>query len=147
MSSEPPDERRVFPEDVLAALLDYAARAREEPGGPEAEEARHFKTYDFDLQEIFAELTSQYDVLNRYFLFTTSGPEPFSPALNNALSELQLGGVIARQNPEYQVLVLKRTGHEYVEEELQGVLEEEFSDEDMAQLRQAAHDFNDRVLG
>lgn len=135
------NERRVFAEDVLVALLYFAVQERE------GDDLREFKSYDFDLQAIFSSLTEEYPVLKKYFLFSKSGPKPFSPALNNALSELQLGGLIARQNPEYQVLVVKPTAQRYVQDHLLEVLEDELSGEELQDLQRAAHDFEERVAG
>src|ERR1700686_4667204 len=67
-----------------------------------------FRGHDFQLQEIFGELSrdGKFPILSG-FVFSDSGPEPYSPVLNESVSKLQLSGLIGRENPDYEVLFLR----------------------------------------
>src|SRR5947209_8619567 len=93
--ADPKAETKLLPDDILDALLVLAQRKR-------GVERLAFRGHDSDLQSIFSELSRTYGLLNNYFVFSSTGPAPFSPALNESISRLQLSGFIGRENPDYQ---------------------------------------------
>jgi hypothetical protein len=120
---------------VLSAILTLA---KKESGMPRFA----FRGHDFQLQEIFSELarTDEYPILST-FVFADSGPEPYSPVLNESVSRLQLSGLIGRENPDYEVLFLRPSAEQFFHE----VLEHEFSPVEIDQLRRIASVFLKRV--
>ena len=91
------------------------------------------------MQEIFLQL-KKYSLLET-FVFSDSGPIPYSPILNESVSRLQLSGLVGRYNPNYEVVFLTPAAEKYYDE----VLEQQFSTEDKTQLEQIAEDFLVRV--
>jgi len=102
----------VLPDHVLSAILTLAKR--------ESGRSRFaFRGHDFQLQEIFSELvrTKKFPILGR-FVFSDTGPEPYSPVLNESVSKLQLAGLIGRENPDYAVLFLRPSSEKFFDEDL-----------------------------
>ena len=120
---------------VLAAILTLA---KKRSGLPRLA----FRGHDFELQEIFNDLsrTGKYPIL-RGFVFSDSGPDPYSPVLNESVSKLQLSGLIGRENPDYKVLFLRPAAERYYDEVLAG----RFAEEDQRQLAEVAREFLGRV--
>ncbi len=127
----------VLPDDVLSAVLELARR---EIG----KERLAFSGHDEDLQRIFSEISqdSKYDLL-RLFVFSTStsGPRPYSPALSDSVSKLQLAGLLGRQNPDYEVLFTTPSATRFYDE----VLSHKFSRGQIDQLREVARKFLTRI--
>jgi hypothetical protein len=124
-----------LPDDILGAILELA---RLETHGKRLA----FRGHDVDLQRIFHELSQNPDYgLLRQFVFSSSGPRPYSPALSDSVSKLQLGGLLARENPDYEVLVVTSPATRFYKE----VLSRQFSTAEMDQLRQIAKDFLSKV--
>jgi hypothetical protein len=94
-------EQKLLPEDILSGILAVASKQVNNSRLP-------FKGHDSKLQQVFLRLKNQTkaDLLNA-FVFSDSGPIPYSPALNEAVSKLQLAGMIGRENPNYEVLFLR----------------------------------------
>ncbi|GEM_PF-2604882 len=64
-------------------------------------------------------------VILRCFVFSDSGPVPFSPTLEESIGRLSLGGLVSRydtQNPE--ILRINPAGEEYFQKEIQPHLNE-----------------------
>jgi hypothetical protein len=101
-----------------------------------------FRSHDFQLQEIFNDLrsTGSYPLLEA-FVFSDSGPEPYSPTLNESVSRLQLSGLIGRENPDYEVVFLRPAADRFFAE----VLEQELDPNKIAQLTEVASKFLERV--
>jgi hypothetical protein len=130
----------VLPDHILAAVLTLAKRELEKSS---ATERLAFRSHDYQLQEIFHELQQEkkYSILEP-FVFSDSGPEPYSPALSESVSRLQLSGLIGRENPEYQVVFLRPAADQFYDE----VLSTEFgAPEIQQQLTEIASRFLDRV--
>ncbi len=125
----------VLPDDVLSAVLELARR---EIG----KERLAFSGHDEDLQRIFWELSqdSKYDLL-RLFVFSSSGPRRYSPALSDSVSKLQLAGLLGRQNPDYEILFTTPSATRFYDE----VLLNKFSREQIDQLRDVARNFLTRI--
>ena len=123
----------VLPDDILAALFVIAKKKS-------SKERFAFRGHDYQLQEIFLELSKKYSLLET-FVFSDSGPIPYSPILNESVSRLQLSGLVGRENPNYEVVFLTPAAEKYYAE----VLEQQFSAEDITQLEQIAQDFLGRV--
>ena len=130
----------ILPDHVLSAVL---ALAKRELVSQDKNRTRlAFRSHDFQLQEIFSELgkTGKYPVLES-FVFSDSGPEPYSPALNESVSRLQLSGLIGRENPDYEVVFLRPAADRFFDD----VLKLEFDDSQMKQLAEVASLFLKRV--
>ena len=133
----------VLPDHVLAAVLTLAHKelARREGKEPNAKRLA-FRSHDFQLQEIFSELRKdgKYTVLDT-FVFSDTGPEPYSPALNESVARLQLSGLIGRENPDYEVVFLRDAADRFYDE----VLSFEFGAREIQQLTEVASEFLHRV--
>lgn len=131
----------VLPDHVLSAVLTLAQRELVERVG-EGKKRFAFRSHDFQLQEIFHELqeSGRYPILNA-FVFSDSGPEPYSPALSESVSRLQLSGLIGRENPDYEIVFLRPAADEFFNK----VLSKEFSAPEIGQLTEIATEFLKRV--
>ena len=128
-------ETTILPDHILAAVLVMAKKKLSEP-------RLAFRGHDFKLQEIFHELrnSKKYPILDA-FVFSDSGPEPYSPALNESVSRLQLSGLIGRENPDYEVVFLQDSADRFFDDVLRG----EFSKNQLDQLADIAARFLERV--
>ena len=129
-----------LPDHVLAAVLTLAQRELEKTSG---HKRLAFRSHDFQLQEIFSELqrAKKYSILDA-FVFSDSGPEPYSPALSESVSRLQLSGLIGRENPDYEVVFLRQAADQFYDD----VLSSEFGDPEIQrQLTEIASEFLHRV--
>ncbi len=125
----------ILPDHILAAVLTLAKQ--------ESKQRRFaFQSYDFQLQEIFHDLqkAKKYPLLDA-FVFSDSGPEPYSPVLNESVSRLQLSGLIGRENPDYEVVFLQDAADQFYKE----VLSFEFGAPEIQQLTEIASQFLHRV--
>ncbi len=95
----------ILPDHILSAVLALAQDQFHEKTG---KDRLAFRSHDYQLQEIFSDLrkTNKYPLLDA-FVFSDSGPEPYSPALNESVSRLQLSGLIGRENPDYEVVFVQ----------------------------------------
>jgi hypothetical protein len=131
----PVTQPAILPDHILAAVLTLAKK--------ESKETRFaFQSYDFQLQKVFNELqkTKKYSLLDA-FVFSDSGPEPYSPVLNESVSRLQLSGLIGRENPDYEVVFLQEAADQFYNE----VLSFEFGAPEIQQLTEIASQFLRRV--
>jgi len=136
----PAAQRAFLPDHILSAVLTLA---KQELGKAEQNPKRlAFRSHDFQLQEIFSELqkTKNYPILDA-FVFSDDGPEPYSPALNESVSRLQLSGLIGRENPDYEVVFLRPAADRFYDE----VLRTEFSDSQRRELAEIASQFLKRI--
>jgi hypothetical protein len=125
----------LLPDDILTAILALAKQSS-------SEERLAFKGHDYALQKVVRQLAQEYH--NRLldpFVFSDSGPEPYSPALSESISRLQLSGLVGRENPDYEVLFLRPAAEKYFEEELKP----RFSVNEIKDLRAMAQRFWDLV--
>lgn len=131
----PAAQSAILPDHILAAVL---ALAKQEFNKPRFA----FHSYDFQLQEIFYDLqkANKYPLLDA-FVFSDSGPEPYSPALNESVSRLQLSGLIGRENPDYEVVFLQDAADQFYKK----VLSFEFDAPEIQQLTEVASQFLERV--
>ena len=125
----------VLPDHILSAILTLAKRRQS--GGRFS-----FRGHDSTLQRIFGELKTQYSfpLLDR-FVFSDSGPVPYSPVLTDAVSKLQLSGLIGRENPDYEVVFLMPAADKFFDQ----VLSARLSSEEKSQLESIADAFLKRV--
>ncbi len=122
----------LLPDDILTAILELARQEKD------AKRPLAFQGHDEDLQQIFFDLSKDpKHSLLRTFVFSNSGPRPYSPILSDSVSKLQLAGLIGRQNPEYEVVFTRPSAHSYYE----AVLSKRFSDEEKTQLKEIAKAF------
>jgi hypothetical protein len=136
----PAAQRAILPDHILSAVLTLA---KQELGKDKPDQQRlAFRSHDFQLQEIFNDLrkTGKYPLLDT-FVFSDSGPEPYSPALNESVSRLQLSGLIGRENPDYEVVFLRPAADRFYEE----VLKSQFDNSQHQQLVGIASEFLKRV--
>lgn len=129
----PATRTEILPDHILAAVLTLAKRERKE-------KRFAFRSYDFQLQGIFNELRKRYSILDAY-VFSDSGPEPYSPVLDESVSRLQLSGLIGRENPNYEVVFLQDAADKFYDE----VLSREFNESQQKQLREIASEFLKQV--
>jgi hypothetical protein len=130
----PATQPTVLPDHVLAAILTLAKRESKR-------DRLAFRGHDFQLQGIFNDLrkSKKYPILET-FVFSDSGPEPYSPALSESVSRLQLSGLIGRENPDYEVVFLRDAADKFFDD----VLKEEFGDQ-LGQLAEIASRFLEKV--
>ena len=89
----------LLPDDVLTAILELARQEKHPEGTLE------FRGHDEDLQKVFFDLSQNPKrSLLSSFVFSDSGPRPYSPTLSDSVSKLQLAGLLGRQNPDYKVI-------------------------------------------
>jgi hypothetical protein len=119
----------VLPDHLLGAILLLAKRAS-------GKERFAFRSYDFKLQHVFDKLRRNHPILNA-FVFSDTGPEPYSPALNESVSRLQLSGLIGRENPNYEVVFVLDSAEKFYE----GVLGSEFAHSERIELEAVASEF------
>jgi hypothetical protein len=129
----------ILPDHVLSAVLVLAQKQLSERTG---KTRLAFRSLDFELQGIFNELreTKKYPILGT-FVFSDSGPEPYSPALNESVARLQLSGLIGRENPDYEVVFVRPAAERFFSE----VLEREIAQSEIDQLGEVASKFLERV--
>lgn len=136
----PAAQSAVLPDHILAAVLTLAKRelAKSDPNLKRLD----FRSHDFQLQGIFHELQRdrKYPILDA-FVFSDSGPEPYSPALSESVSRLQLSGLIGRENPDYEVVFLRPSADQFYDK----VLSSEFGPSEIQQLTEIASQFLHRV--
>lgn len=127
----------ILPDDILSAILELARRQAKEK-----EDRLAFRGHDKDLQQIFFDLSQkpEYSLL-RHFVFSRSGPRPYSPALSDSVSKLQLAGLLGRENPDYEVLFTTPSAIEFYDD----VLSKQFPPEQINQLREIAKEFLSRI--
>jgi hypothetical protein len=137
----PAAQSAILPDHILAAVLTLAKQelARRDPNLKRLD----FRSHDFQLQEIFSELqkAKRYPILDA-FVFSDSGPEPYSPALSESVSRLQLSGLIGRENPDYEVVFLRPAADQFYDEVLSAELG---APEIQKQLTEIASQFLHRV--
>lgn len=124
-----------LPDDILTAILELA---RQQRGNASLEFAGH----DEDLQDVFFELckNKKHSLLGS-FVFSDAGPRPYSPALSDSVSKLQLAGLVGRKNPDYEVVFTTPAARGYYE----AVLSKRFSGEEKNQLNEIANEFLARI--
>lgn len=126
---------KLLPDDILSAIFTLA---KKRSGATRLA----FRGHDFKLQQIFYKLSRKHKItLQNYFVFSKTGPVPYSPALNESISRLQLAGLLGRQNPEYEVLFLRDSAEGYYEK----VLASRFSPAYRQQLEKVAQSFLELV--
>ena len=126
----PGKKATMSPDDILSAIL---AIAKKRAG----KNRFAFRAHDSKLQQIFSKLKDEFDSpLIKRFVFSDSGPVPYSPILNESVSKLQLSGLIGRENPDYEVIFLREAGETYFNE----FICKQLSDE-MTQLEKIADAF------
>jgi|SRR5579859_3004851 len=123
----------LLPDHVLSAVLTLAKKRTNKSRFA-------FRSHDYSLQGIFSELSGSYPILSS-FVFSDSGPEPFSPVLNDSVSRLQLSGLIGRENPDYEVVFLSPSAEAFYD----NVLQPRFSAEQVRQLEEIAVKFLQHV--
>jgi hypothetical protein len=135
----PATQTAILPDHILAAVLTLAKR---EMGRKSNQKRLAFRGHDFQLQKVFSDLqkTGDYPILNA-FIFSDSGPEPYSPALSESVSRLQLSGLIGRENPDYEVVFLQPAADRFYAE----VLSSEFDPLQRRQLARIASEFLKQV--
>jgi len=120
-----------MPDDILTAILELARREK-------GADRLAFRGHDDELQSVFAELSKDPKrSLLRLFVFSDSGPRPYSPTLNDSVSKLQLAGFLGRQNPDYEVVFTTTAARDYYETVLSNI----FSDDEKNQLSEIAKVF------
>jgi hypothetical protein len=131
IQSHPPS---LLPDDALSAILALASHHV-------AGKRFAFRAHDSQLQDIFRELAEQYDFLPTIFMFSSSGPKPYSPDLNDSIAKLQLAGLLGRENPDYQVIFLRPAAESYFKK----ILAPKLDDEMLKSLDQVASAFVQKV--
>ncbi len=101
-----------------------------------------FRGHDTTLQRVFDELRGEHQFpLLDAFVFSDTGPVPYSPILNESVSKLQLSGLIGRENPDYEVLFLRPAAEDFYDHSLSLQL----SREQVKELREIADAFLAKV--
>jgi hypothetical protein len=120
----------ILPDHVLTAVLTLAKRKS-------TKERFSFRAHDYEIQDLFAELSQKdYSVL-KPFVFSDRGPEPYSPTLNESVARLQLSGLIGRENPDYAIVFLQPSAETFYDE----VVKPEFSEEELREIEEISDAF------
>lgn len=129
----PAPQSPVLPDHILGAVLFLAQQKllEKDPNRKRLE----FRTYDFKLQDVFNTLQKTNPILNA-FVFSDHGPDPYSPALEESVSRLQLSGLIGRENPDYEVVFVQEAAERFYDQ----VLRHEFADK-LGELKDVASQF------
>jgi hypothetical protein len=129
----------ILPDHILGAVLVLAEKKYNEHGELNR---LAFRGHDFELQQIFSDLreTGKYGILDA-FVFSDSGPDPYSPVLNESVSRLQLSGLIGRENPDYEVVFVRPAAERFFND----VLTKELNSSQISQLTEVASEFLERV--
>jgi hypothetical protein len=130
----------ILPDHVLGAVLALAEQQFNKQS-PERKRLA-FRSHEYQLQGIFSDLrnTKKYSILDA-FVFSNGGPEPYSPALSESVSRLQLSGLIGRENPDYRVVFVRPAADRFFNE----VLKRDLAQSDLEQLTEIASEFLKRV--
>jgi hypothetical protein len=121
--------KRLLPDDILAAILATS-------------ELEQFRSHNIELQSVLCDLTSKHqDLLAKYFVFSDASPKPYSPALGDAISRLQLSGLIGRVNPDYKVILVKAAAKRYYEE----IVKPNLTPNQVDELAQVGREFRDLI--
>src|SRR6266446_3253166 len=138
-SDMPAAQTTNLPDHILSAVLTLAKRELEKTS---KKDRLAFRSHDFQLQDIFNGLrqTGKYGILDA-FVFSDTGPEPYSPTLSESVSRLQLSGLIGRENPDYAVVFLRPAADRFFDE----VLKSEFDESQFRQMTEIASEFLKRV--
>ena len=125
-----PTRPNILPDHVLTAILTLAKRRS-------TKDRLSFRGHDYEIQEMFAQLSPKgYSVL-KPFVFSDRGPEPYSPALNESVTRLQMSGLIGRENPDYAIVFLQPAAESFYDD----VLKTEFSGEQLREIEEIADVF------
>lgn len=97
-------------EDILLALLVHATDRGTQP----------LTAHGSDIQNaIYAMSTNkQYASLLTGFVFSSSGPIPYSPAVEDALGRLSTSGMVYRENPRWERLRVTPAAVRFYDERL-----------------------------
>ncbi len=126
----------LLPDDILTAILELARQEKD------AKRPLAFRGHDEELQQVFFDLSKDVKLsLLSSFVFSKSGPRPYSPALSDSVSKLQLAGLLGRQNPDYEIVFTTPAARGYYE----AVLSKRFSEEEKNQLKEIAKAFLSRI--
>jgi len=123
-------KKTVDPDDALGAIFALTStRSKKDT----------FRAHNQDLQRIFYNIVEEEgsEFLKERFIFSTSGPTPYSPALSEAMTRLQLSGLIGKDNPDYVNINIKPAANKYFEEILKNLLTES----DIKELERATDSF------
>src|SRR5260370_25517798 len=121
----------ILPDHVLSGILTLAKRRK-------GVERLAFRGHDATLQQVFDELRSErHFPLLEAFVFSDTGPVPYSPILNESVSKLQLSRLIGRENPDYEVLFLRPAAEDFYDK----FLSQQLSPGHMTELVQITHPF------
>jgi uncharacterized protein YwgA len=121
--------------DDLAGILALAERQS-------GKAPLQFKGHDSELQRIFHTLQEETGLsLLDSFVFSSSGPDPYSPILSESVSKLQLSGLVGRKNPDYEILIVEPAAGRYYD----SVLSQRLGPEEIEQLALAAKRFLELV--
>ena len=118
----------ILPSDRLCAILVLAAERM-----PERDPIWNlpvFNAHDYELQRIFYRIQEpmSYRQVRDIdgFLFCPESPGPYSPALHEAITHLQVSGIISRKDSENpRAVYLNPSGKSYYDDVLRQVLTEE----------------------
>jgi hypothetical protein len=127
---------KLLAHDVLGAVF---AQARIEHG------VKEFPLHNDSLQELFYRFATSGDfpIVNTFFKFSDDGPIPESPKLTEAMARLQLGGLIGRLNPSYELVVVEDTSVDYYNQ----VVRDRLEPADVEQIQTLAEAFSSWVQG
>lgn len=134
----------VLPEEILAALLYHAWKHARDQGRTGKDQRYQFRGHDYTIQKKFEELTEHFPILKEYFPSARTGPDPFSPVLNDSITRLQLAGLIARQNPDYQVMLLNPEVKAFYENRAKEKIESKLGRERLKELQEAGSEFQEK---
>jgi hypothetical protein len=136
----PATQPNILPDHILAAVLALAKQelVKKDPNRKRLD----FRSHDFQLQEIFSDIQkAKKRPILAPFVFSDSGPEPYSPALDESVARLQLSGLIGRENPDYEIVFLQPSADRFFDD----VLKTEFDESQLKQLTEIASEFLARV--
>ncbi len=119
---------RLSERDILTAL--FVLSATQNPQIPKTE----IKAHNYQLHEAVHKVSHTHPLLRESFIFSDCTPDPYSPPLEEAITELHFAGLLCRPHSDWQWLRVKPAAFSDYEE----LIERKLSEGDKKTLSSAA---------
>jgi len=100
------------PQDVLAGVLSFV-------------EADHLDANTEKIHETFASLKGQFPDILDNFIFSNNDIFPYSRELDEAMGYLSVARIIGHENPDYQLMIIKKDARPYLKRLVNRVFNQE----------------------
>ena len=110
------DQKRIFPDDKIRILLNYAFKDSIEP---------NFNFNDESLHILIFEAKKLHPDFFQEFNFRMNGTYPYSQLIERIIHRAKISRIIKTSNPDFSEIQLKEESKNYVERKLQPNLRED----------------------